>query len=348
MEQLVMGKRNRVRRIIVIIVGIAVILFFLLSVKRLLRWEAETKLLELNVSSVQSYVSGERIKTGIENTDITIIENKEIDQYFDGNAYTFVIDAKGNVVGAFGAEAKAYGEINKYYLMDYLNNQGNKDTKGYITKADLYQGETAILAIEWLYDAINTSTAVSGHTIDIMTHGFLVSLVPESYVNAEIQKIWNLAVLIVVTTIIALSLALVYNYYYRKTAGWRISKRRETDEITGLLHPLVHKDKVKELVRKKPKESTRILAYVSVTLENYNLLFELSGKKCCERILRDAANTIGRQLEEGELITRLKSDVFGMLLYYKDEEQLKKRLHEVGSLIDALLKIRSDYRVVSP
>ncbi len=310
--------KRRIRIFVVLGIGIIAVVAFLLSLKGMLFSEAEAKLLEYTKLSADYVKTSEAGKKFMEESwvlgELAVIPGAKNPSYFHGNAYSYIVTIRGDVVGALSESGKdsllTHGNnvIHSIETWDDTNfYQEVIDKKGLVELTKLISGEkyyVAFLSPGWL------------------EAGYIISLVPYQEINQEIQSVLKVAIVIVLFSFLAVILAFFYSILYRN----RMKKQRMdmggVDKITGLPSPLIHKKKVKEKVI-KGKES---YAYVTFIIERFDLIYELSGKQYCEKLLKQIAVKIQSRLTEGELLTRYHNDEFGMLLEYSGELALRKRL----------------------
>lgn len=314
--------RNKRKIRFFVIIGIAIlsIVTFLLSLKGMLHSEAEKKLLEYTWFSADYIKKSESGKQFMEDKwisgDFAIIPGSKNPTYFHGNAHSYVVTIKGEVIGSFSEPGKDALSTYGNNIIDSLETWGDTktyqeviDKKGLVKLTKLPNGEKYYIALSspsWL------------------ENGYIISIVSYQEINQEIQSVLKMAFVIVLFSLLAIVLAFFYSILHRN----RIKKKRmdmgDEDKITGLPNPILHKKKVKEKI--KGKES---YAYVTFCIDKFDLIYELSGKKYCEKLLKQIASEIQIMLTEDELLTRYQNDEFGMLLEYNGELNLRKRLVEM-------------------
>lgn len=311
-------EQNRKRIIIQIVVTIALsivaILFFLFSIKGVLLSESKQRLLEINhenFNSIQSIESLETKQSSGKNEDIVLLERNSSDYYLDQRTYSFILDETGRIVGAFGEmaaqEAYEFGyELGQFIeLSDTYRLQLEQEEC--IEHIKLTSGEEVYLAIQ---------------VVDVVTGGYLVTMVEKSVVDQEINSIYRIAIVIVVLALTALMLAVVYNIYRQRRFRKKFNEIGKLDSVTGLMNYSSHKAVSQRLLN----EEKHKYAYVSVAINRFSFIAELNDKSECDEILKNIAVTISSMLGEDETIGRVNDNSFGMLLYYEDELQFRQRL----------------------
>ncbi|ABX40627.1 GGDEF domain-containing phosphodiesterase [Lachnoclostridium phytofermentans] len=313
--------KRKIRFFVIMGIGILSIVAFLLSLKGMLHSEAEKKLLEYTGLSADYIKKSEAGKQFMEEKwgsgIFTIIPGAKNPTYFQGNAHSYVVTIKGEAIGAFSESGKDALSIYGNNVIDSIETwedtkvyQEIIDKKGLVILTKLANGEKYYIAFtspSWL------------------ENGYIISIVSYQEIIQEIQSVLKMAIVIVLFSLLAIILAFFYSILHRN----RIKKRRmdmgAVDKITGLPNPLLHKKKVKEKLTK----GNESYAYVTFCIDNFELIYELSGKQYCEKLLKQIASKIQIMLVDGELFTRYQNDEFGMLLEYHGELNLRKRLVEM-------------------
>lgn len=312
-------RNKRMIRIFMILgIGIIMVVVFLMSLKGILLSEAETKLLDYTKLSADYIKTSEAGKQFVEENwvsgEFTIISGAKKTSYFHGKAHSYVVTIEGEVLGALSEPGldilSTYGNA----VIDSVETWGDtnvyqqvKEKKGFVELIKLDDGERyyiATIAPSWLEG------------------GYVISFVPYQEIYQEILSVLKIAIVIVFFSIIAIILAFSYSILHRNRMKKQRTNMGDVDKITGLLNPHLHKNKVREKVLKGKGR----YAYVSFTIEKFDLIYELSGKEYCDKLLKQIANKIQTKLSEGELFTRYQYDEFGMLLEYQGELNLRKRL----------------------
>ena len=310
--------KRSIRIFVILAIGIISVVAFLMSLKGMLLTEAETKLLEY------TRISGDYIKTSEagkqfmdENWvsgELTIIPGAKNPSYFHGNAHSYVVTLEGKVIGALSKSGMTalsnYGSTVIHSVRNLSDTQFYQDVierKGLVELLKVESGEKYYIAFtspSWL------------------ENGYMISIVPYQEIHQEILAVWKMAIVIVLFSFLAIVLAFSYSILHRNRIKKQSTDMGEADKITGLPSPLIHKKKVKDRITR----GNVAFAYVSFIIENYDIIYQLSGKQYCEKLLKQIADKIQSELTEGELLTRYHDDEFGMLLEYQGELALRNRL----------------------
>lgn len=299
-------KRERYRKkillqsVLIVALSIFAVLFFLFSIRGLLLSEAENRLKNWNQSQVERLDKGET--------------PKQSTAEFDGQVFSFLIDETGNVV-------EAYSELAKDIVRQDINNlyfvlQGNEtvayrthlhEIGGLVEKYKLLSGQSYYAAVQ---------------PTQIIDNGYIVSLVPASVIDDEITGIWRITVTIVVLAMTSILFGLIYSVYKKRTFNRRMSKNGKPDPITGLPHYLLHKLQAQQLIN--AEQAT--YAYVSFSIDKFNLISELSSRSYCDSLLKTLADSLKAWIKDDETLARVHDDLFGMLLKFDDEIKFRQRL----------------------
>ncbi len=313
--------KRKIRFFVIIGIGILSIVTFLLSLNGMLHSEAEKKLLEYTWLSADYIKKSEAGKQFMEEKwtsgNFAIIPGSKNPTYFHGNAHSYVVTINGEVIGALSESGKDALSTYGNNVIDSLESFGDIksyqeviDKKGLVKLTKLNNGEKYYIALSspsWLAD------------------GHIISIVSYQEINREIQSVLKMAMVIVLFSLLAIIMAFLYSILHKNRIRRKRMDMGDVDKITGLPNPLHHKRKIKEKLI-KGKES---YAYVTYSIDNFELIYELSGKQYCEKLLKQIASKIQFMLTEGELLTRYQNDEFGMLLEYNGELNLRKRLVEL-------------------
>lgn len=299
-------KRERYRKkillhmVLIVALSIFAVLFFLFSIKGLLLSEAEDNLLAYNQTQVTELDQGGTWK---QNTN-----------EFEGQIYSFLMDDSGNIVDAYGDRAKEIAKRNSNNLSIVLQDKETaayriqlQENNGLVEKHKLLSGESYYFAV---------------HIAEVIENGYVISLVPASVIDDEIVGIWRIVLAIVILASISILFGLIYSVYKKRTFYRRMSKKGKPDPVTGLSHYLVHKLRAQQLINAEKN----IYAYVSFSIDKYNLISELSSKSYCDCLLKTLADGLKGWIKEDETLARVHDDLFGMLLKYDDEIKFRQRL----------------------
>lgn len=312
-------RNKRMIRIFVILgIGIISVVVFLMSLKGMLLSEAETKLLEYTKLSADYVKTSEAGKLFMDENwvtrELTMIPGAKNPSYFHGNAYSYVVTLDGDVIGALSEAG-----------MSILTNYGNTviDSVGTLSDPQFYQ---EVMDKKGLVDLIKLENGekyyIAFTSPGWLEDGYMISIVPYLEIHQEILSVWKMAIVIVLFSFVAIILAFSYSILHRNRLRKQLTNMGDVDKITGLPSPLIHKKKVKEKITR----GKVAYAYVSMVIEKYDIIYELSGKQYCEKLLKQISNKIQSKLFEGEHLTRYHDGEFGMLLEYQDELALRNRL----------------------
>lgn len=328
-------KKRRIRILIILGIGIALVTAFFLSLKGMLTTEVETKLLEYATQGAEYIKTSEAGKQFMqdtwENGTFTVIKGAKKPPYFHGNAYCFVTTTDGRILGSLSEDGKDI--LNSYAELAFNSAGVWKDSrfyeevveqKGIVELIKVYTGEKyymAFLSPSWLEE------------------GYLISIIPYEEIQREIHSVFQMAIIIVLFAGLAVILAFTYSVLHRNRIKKQLTDLGEVDYVTGLPGPVIHKRKVKEKLAK----GKGCYAYVSFCIDNYDFIYELSGKQYCDKLLSQIAHNIQERLHEGELLTRFQNDEFGMLLEFPGELALRQRIIKLFKTASELLPEENNF-----
>lgn len=310
-------KKILIQTVLIVALSVFAVLFFLFSIRGLLRSEAENRLRNWNQTHVEAVENEETLidlsKESLSQT-VLLLEEENKTTEFGGQVYSFLINATGDIVAAYGELAKELGTKCDNNLSVILQ---EKETITYRNQLLVDGGSVQKYKL-----AFGESFYIAVHTTQVLENGYILSLVPASVIDDEIIAIWRIAVIIVILAMISILFGLIYSVNKKRMFNRRMSKKGKPDIVTGLPHYLVHKLRAQQLIN--AEQDT--YAYVSFTIDKFNLISELSSRSYCDSLLKTVADSIRVWIKEDETFARVHDDLFGMLLKYNDEINFRQRL----------------------
>lgn len=309
-------KKILIQMVFVSALSIFAALFFLFSVRGLLLTEANNRLRSINrkqakaVNEEASYLTS-YLDAG---QDIIFLEDKNRYTEFDGQIYSYVLNKTGEVVVVFGDGAKQVSDQNDNEFRQFLPSVSLEDYRMKVGNEDGAVGKYRLLSGEYFYMAVRVTELLPG--------GYIISIVPAPIVDREIEFVWKIAVAIIVLAMICIMFGVIYSVYKRKISNRRMGQYGKLDHVTGLPHYKEHKQRAQQLINAE----RNTYAYVSFSIDKFNLISELSEKAYCDYLLKGVAEIVSNWVNEDETLARVHDDLFGMLLKYDDELKFKQRL----------------------
>jgi EAL domain-containing protein (putative c-di-GMP-specific phosphodiesterase class I)/GGDEF domain-containing protein len=310
-------KRLLTQVVLISALSIIAALFFLFSIRGLLLAEAESRMLSHNYKYVNLLKDNEEFYATQDSNfsqEVVTLDDNYTTTDFDGQISSFLVDSVGNVLITFGKNANEVSNQNENFLGQFLSdvieaeyNDKLQSGDGFVKKYRLSSGESWFMAVR---------------QTEVIANGYVVSIVPVAIVDDEIASIWNIAIVIIVLAIISILLGVFYSVYNKKFNNRRMSRNGKPDTVTGLPHYMVHKLKSQQLMN----QELDTYAYVSFSIDKFNLISELSGKEYCDYLLKAVADILSNWVKKDETFARVHDDLFGMLLKYDEELKFRQRL----------------------
>lgn len=148
------------------------------------------------------------------------------------------------------------------------------------------------------------------------------ALAIENEIEKNIVTLKKIAIVMCAIIIVSLILVALSIILLRKRINSQIYRLAYVDEITGLPTKAKHRDDVDQCL----KNRSRDYAYVSLEVDNFKYVNDMYGYAYGNYLLKYVATGLSRELLPGELISRTAGSRFGLLLMYRDDEELRKRL----------------------
>lgn len=306
------SKRLFVHIALIIVISISAVLFFLFSIKGLILSESKQRLFEINQHSMKmskEYVTTHSFDMS-GSTEIITIPDSNHNHDWNNSVSSFLVNDDGTVIAVFGQVSKEHLP----YLSGFLDEYNIAYLRQLIQEDESQVNQYKLKSQEEIYAVIQKESDIS--------NGYVITIISKQIVIEEINSVLYIAIMIVVLVFIALILALIYYYYQQRSAIRKSNKSGKPDTVTGLPQYSIHK----AIAQKYINAEKYMYAYVSFSIDKYNLIAELNGKQYCDFLLNGVAQIVSNWVKEEETFARFQDDIFGMLLIYDDELRFRQRL----------------------
>lgn len=171
---------------------------------------------------------------------------------------------------------------------------------------------------------------------------YIFCIVPQDSLNGNFEKLLHMfAVIMFLLIVIFLGMFFLIDRIIRHGRNY-IMQLAYYDEVTGIYN----KNKFWNAALERLK-NRHDYALVIMDVKNFKFVNELFGYEKGNILLKHIAAVCKNCVKEGELYYRDNADRFGMLLLYKDDEEMIRRMNaviqEVGS---CPLSENQDYRII--
>lgn len=248
---------------------------------------------------------------------------------FEENGYSYIINSKGDIVTDPAKSIKIYKEN----LFDLLSNYSEtSEYKKINDKAidDIKEGinnKNNEIYIKYKYDEYKYAIC---EFLDVKDW-WLVTTVPDKVINDRIYPIINSVHFITVFVAFSAFSLIIYIINKDKKAKENLKEVAYKDNFTGLYN----KNYLKEIVNSRYlKRKDLKSAVVVLNIKNFKLINELYGLEAGDSLIKKIALLLKEnKKDKDEIVAHNNADEFVALYFYKNKEELEKRLKNISNKI---------------
>lgn len=235
------------------------------------------------------------------------------DPLFNGNGYVQLINKTGKFI-IRSQHALVEESINSIF--------DNKEIDGDLqidTQRKMAAGEDVFTSFPYKGE----NSWISIVQLDI-NDWFVFSVVPQKVLSSSFHSMTTSAIFFLgLIGLLFIILFYYISYIFRRNREY-ILKLAYYDPLTGIFN----KNKFVEEVRSQ-LHTHQEFALVGLDIANFKFINETLGYEMGDRFLKHIAQILAGVTNNREYYYRESGDNFGLLLLYKDKEQLKKRLRDI-------------------
>lgn len=174
---------------------------------------------------------------------------------------------------------------------------------------------------------------------------YLLLAVPYPYIVRNARNVLGISLLIMVLVIIGAIAVVKYFDMVKKENQRAVYKLAYLDEQSGLYNKDGFTLRAKNII----ENSHRRYAVVFLDIDNFRSINGLFGYSAGNDILRTVGKALGEGLESNEVAARTGGDDFVMLVEYRSDDSIRKRLEVIGSKIEqsTFEADNTDYHIIT-
>lgn len=242
--------------------------------------------------------------------DISVLNN-------DGVAY--LIDAKGNVI-VYPSKGNANAQITSVSQLQF---EGMDEEKLYMA---LKANESGFLPVSF-----EERTFWMGYAPLDLNGWYILTFIPEGAINANFNKVVNLAVITIVSFVAVTIMFAIYYFLQLQKNYSQIEQMAYYDVVTGVYNKPKFFEESKYLL----KTARQGYATVVFNIDKFKAINETFGYGKGDLILKNIARALEKELLPGEICCRDSADNFGAMLHFENKESLEERLLFIMSKMDS-------------
>lgn len=249
----------------------------------------------------------------------------------------YVLDKNGEVILSPENEQSLFSTGDNVFEMDYFSDEERRSIKNNMQLTDS-SGIT--------YVDTNTGRYIVGYSHSDLDDRTVLITFPYECVNSTSNLVRTYAAVFAICFIIA---SIVFIGAVTVSFSISVKKLKEQTEIS---ERLAYVDSVTGFGTWNKFEQTLSTllvdhsinyAVVSIDIDKFRAVNDMLGHEGGDSILREIAQIINRSLTEDETFARNNSDLFYLLVSYKDKEELLKKIHNIISDVDYQI---TDFKVL--
>ena len=156
---------------------------------------------------------------------------------------------------------------------------------------------------------------------------YLLSLVSP---NVYMSRINQLKYFALGNSICIVSLFLALILYILWTKRREVSEITQVDPVTGGFTALRFEKEVNRI-----KRGGQAFAFITLDIRRFKLINDSYGKDDGNRVLKHVHGVLSSQLNAGECVSRIESDIFNLVIRETEQEEIRKRMKHIVDEINA-------------
>ncbi len=246
------------------------------------------------------------------------LETAILDSYFGGNGIAYIVDNNMNrVIDSQYSDEENYNpykdlnisEETLQKIIELINEKPDKGTL--LIKTEDNKGYYLT------YSPINTA------------NWYLLLAVPRTYVMKNAVQVVFISLVVLAVALISVVAFMQYLESIKRSNRERLYKQIYFDDLTELYSKNGFALKAGQMIT----EDKSSYAIIFCDIDNFRTINELFGYDTGTAILRNIGSIIAKNLNEGEIASRVSGDDFVMLVKYTDDQQI---INRVNGLIEQL------------
>lgn len=234
---------------------------------------------------------------------------------FNGAGFMHIVTSKGAVI----VRSKHPGAVEFGY--NFLSLFRNKSEYAQLS-TDFSNGKSGFLD----YNLQGVHKYMNYNPIGIQDW-YLITIVPTEAVNVKSNFLFKVTVLICGGVAFAFGTVVALTLYREMKSRHRLERMAYVDPITEGNS----KGKFEHDAERMIKENKRDYALLYTNISRFKLINDSFGRKNGDLILKAVYEVLKAELIEEETVGRLSADNFGVLMIYKDIDELEQRLRRVSN-----------------
>lgn len=256
---------------------------------------------------------------------------------FNGEGYSYIVNSSGEVI-VNPSNKNAPKNITNIFNLSANKIKLNSGYNINTIQADLLMGKSGIVE----FTSSGTSKLILYKPLKT-NNWYLLYTIPSSVINSKTDSFVNSSI-IIVATITGLFITLVlFIVITQRSNRFELENIAFTDRLTGGLNRNSFEIVASKLIKNSSKNE---YAMISLNVKKFKLINDLFGSNKGNEVLKHIHKTIESNLSNLELVSRVGSDNFHILLNYSANDELSKRLKDLTASINSVdLNLSDNYNL---
>ncbi|GAB6168324.1 EAL domain-containing protein [Clostridium carnis] len=244
---------------------------------------------------------------------------------FNEKGYSKIINKNGDVIlsSESNNEDKLYKNIFSNPNLENID-KVNKTVDELAN--DLQDGKNGIRLVVKDKD----KTFISYTKLNIEKEWYSLVAVPYDVAFSNVIGVIRTIMYLVLLIFLVFLLTITYIIIYRNKIEKKLEKMAFVDEVTGENNLTKFKIDAKKVIKSKGNKK---LAIIQLDVDKFKLINEMRGYKIGNEAIKHMSRVLKESLIYNELYCRIQDDLFLILMEYKDDEDIIKRIEEIDNKI---------------
>lgn len=159
---------------------------------------------------------------------------------------------------------------------------------------------------------------------------YMFASVPVSAVENKTASMMLYTVCICTAVILLFLIVLAVIFKMQSKGRAELEKIAFSDELTGTKNYNWFLIKARKILNEKEQKKR---AVVTFDIDKFKYVNDVYGFETGNEALKEIANTLNKNMNDGEISVRMQSDCYVMLLEYKEQKELTARLNDLCEII---------------
>lgn len=249
---------------------------------------------------------------------------------FGGAGYTCVVQEDGEYIARPSNQEKKGDSQNIFEVLEQMSPINHKSVVQMKTAMDAKKNGNIVFQETGQRDLRGHSYYLYYQSIG-MNNWYLVSVIPVSVMQKEMNKLLILAYLFGIICISSVIILMLHAVELHKKSQRSLEKLVYVDKITGYDSFARFKQRAKDVLSSAESGN---YAVILTNIEKFQYINDLYGYKEGDRALRYFGDMLHEVLESRGIFARMQGDHFVILLEYKLRNQILDVLHNLQRVID--------------